>query len=316
MFQLVRLFDQPILEPIQTNTWESGAVLNPAAFFDGQVVHLYYRAVEGDNYSSIGYARFSPQGRLLYRHPVPVLFRETPEEAHGVEDPRMIALDGQFYLFYVAYSGTITKTGIAVTRDFIHFEKLGFVQVPVFDKDAFIFPLRFQNKILFVHRIDPDIQVAWFDSIQALVDFSEDQWRDYLDHLDQYTLMRPAFTWETMKIGGGVPPILCESGWILIYHGVEKLNQANDRVYRAGMALLDEHQPEKVLARLPYPVLQPERPWELVGDVNNVVFPTGAYVFENYLYVFYGCADKVIGLAKGRLSDALESFTDKTLHRF
>ncbi|MBP7462288.1 MAG: glycosidase [Candidatus Delongbacteria bacterium] len=312
MAQLERLFDRPVLEPIPAHRWESGAVLNPAAFFDGRQVHLYYRAVEGNNLSSIGYARFSPQGELLYRHPVPVLTRQTPEESQGVEDPRMICLDGNHYLFYVAYNGTITKTGIAVTRDFIHFEKLGFVQVPVFDKDAFIFPERFDGQIAYVHRIDPDIQLCRFDSIEALLAMTAEQWREYLDHLDRHTLMRPLFNWENMKIGGGVPPIRCESGWLLIYHGVEKLNQANDRIYRAGAALLDGDHPETVLARLAYPILEPERPWERIGDVNNVVFPTGAYSFEDNLFVFYGCADKVIGLAKGKFSDLMESFTRKS----
>lgn len=308
MFKLTRKYDKPVLEPIGEG-WESRAVLNPAAYFDGKQVHLYYRAVEGDNYSTIGYARFDPAGNLVYRHPEPVLKMELPEEAHGVEDPRIIQFEDTFYMFYTAYDGVNTKVGIAVTEDFVNFRKLGLIKLNAMDKDAFIFPERVNGKVVYVHRIDPDVQYAAFDSVEDLLEYSEEDWDKYISELDKHTVMKPELEWESMKIGGGVPPMKTDAGWLFLYHGVEKLNEKNDRIYRAGAILLDSEQPDKVIRRLPYPILEPEREWELIGDVNNVVFPTGAYVHEGNLYVYYGCADKVIGLAYGRLSQLLESFT-------
>jgi predicted GH43/DUF377 family glycosyl hydrolase len=69
---------------------------------------------------------------------------------------------------------------------------------------------------------------------------------------------------------------------------------------------LDEKNPLKVRARLPYPILEPDREYEQIGDVNMVVFPEGTAIFEDELQVYYGGADKVIGLAVGKLSHLID----------
>jgi predicted GH43/DUF377 family glycosyl hydrolase len=68
-------------------------------------------------------------------------------------------------------------------------------------------------------------------------------------------------------------------------------------VYSACAALLDLNDPRKELARLPYPLFVPEKEWELKGEVNNVCFPTGAVVFDDTLYIYYGAADERIATA-------------------
>jgi len=114
-------------------------------------------------------------------------------------------------------------------------------------------------------------------------------------------LMKPEQDWEELKIGSGPPPIKTKHGWLLIYHGVDK-----DLVYRTGAALLDLNNPVKVIARTKEPVLQPQEPYERIGDVNNVVFPTGACVIDEKLHVYYGGADKVCCLAVVELNALLQ----------
>jgi len=58
-----------------------------------------------------------------------------------------------------------------------------------------------------------------------------------------------------------------------------------------------------VIARSPHPILEPEMAYERIGDVNNVVFPQGAVIKDDILYVYYGAADKVCCLAITRLDD-------------
>jgi predicted GH43/DUF377 family glycosyl hydrolase len=53
-------------------------------------------------------------------------------------------------------------------------------------------------------------------------------------------------------------------------------------------------------------ILEPEEPWELEGDVPNVVFSTANPVVNGTVYVYYGGADRVIGLATCSLADLLE----------
>jgi hypothetical protein len=77
-------------------------------------------------------------------------------------------------------------------------------------------------------------------------------------------------------VGGGCPPIETEMGWLLIYHGVH--DTVNGYVYTACACLLDLDNPNKEIARLPYPLFGPELEWELKGVVNNVCFPTGTWI--------------------------------------
>jgi len=77
-------------------------------------------------------------------------------------------------------------------------------------------------------------------------------------------------------------------------------------VYFACAALLDINDPQIEIARLPYPLFKPELSWELNGEVNNVVFPTGTTLFEDTLYIYYGAADTRIAVASLSLSELIE----------
>jgi predicted GH43/DUF377 family glycosyl hydrolase len=114
-------------------------------------------------------------------------------------------------------------------------------------------------------------------------------------------LIKPEETWEALKIGAGVPPIMTEKGWLIIYHGVSE-----EHVYSAGAILLDLKEPTKILGRTRTPILSPEERYELKGDVNNVVFPTGACILDNMLFVYYGAADKMCCLATIELKEILD----------
>jgi predicted GH43/DUF377 family glycosyl hydrolase len=108
-------------------------------------------------------------------------------------------------------------------------------------------------------------------------------------------VLDPLYAHESSYIGSGCPPIETENGWLLIYHGVEETDKG--LVYSACAALLDLNDPSKELARLPKALFSPEYEWELQGEVNNVVFPTGTALFGNTLFIYYGAADTHIACA-------------------
>ena len=123
-----------------------------------------------------------------------------------------------------------------------------------------------------------------------------------MTNFEKHTLLlKPEQDWEALKVGAGPPPIKTKYGWLLIYHGVDK-----DRFYRAGAALLDLNEPSKVIGRTKTPILEPKEPYEKNGDVNNVVFPTGACIIDGKLFVYYGAADKVCCLASAELESLLD----------
>jgi predicted GH43/DUF377 family glycosyl hydrolase len=297
VFKLQR-HEEPILELKKANAWESQAVFNPAAIREGNHVHLIYRAVEGDNYSTLGYARLDRSGKVLDRWPEPILRREAPHEQRGVEDPRASKFDGRYYLVYSAYDGLTVRVCLASTADFKRVEKHGVIIPDVSDKDAMFFPEQVEGKLILMHRIEPNIQLAFFNDLEHLLHPEKDYWKKHLSALDQYTALRPRYWWEAKKIGGGPPPLRTEEGWVVIYHGVDE-----NSVYRVGAALLDLEHPLRAIARFPEPILEPERSFETTGDVPNVVFPTGTAMFGDELLIYYGGADKVIGLARRQLSE-------------
>ncbi|MBD3225980.1 MAG: glycosidase [Caldithrix sp.] len=297
-----------ILEPIAEHPWESRAVFNPGTVRDGRTVHMLYRAVEGDNFSTIGYARVNAKGEVIHRSSNPVIFQDLEMEKQGCEDPRIVPFNDTYYIFYTGFDGYCasksinTRIMMAETKDFSSYHKIGMIGPDVQDKDAMIFPETVKGKVVLIHRVVPNIQLAYFDDLQHMIHPEPQYWPAHLDRLHEHTLMFPEHFWESTKIGAGPPPIRTDAGWLLIYHGVDK-----DMVYRAGAVLLDEHNPSKLIARLPYPILEPITPYERKGDVDMVVFPEGIIQFDDELQIYYGAADKVIGMASVSLRKLLDA---------
>jgi predicted GH43/DUF377 family glycosyl hydrolase len=310
--------------------FENEGVLNPAAFREGDDVHLFYRAVSKGNYSSIGYCKLNGPLTVQTRLDTPLIFPQSSYEDCGTEDPRITKIDDLYYLTYTAYDGFNALAALATSTDLIHFEKRG-ILVPqltfhefkhlaetknsinskytryndlynkfsntggklfVWDKNVVFFPRRINAKLCFLHRIKPDIQIV---AVHDLSELTRNFWEDHLMHLSDNIALAPMHPHEVSYIGAGCPPVETEYGWLLIYHGV--YDTPKGYVYTACVALLDLENPGTEIARLPYPLFHPEFEWEVRGEVNNVCFPTGCVQFGEELYIYYGAADERIACA-------------------
>jgi predicted GH43/DUF377 family glycosyl hydrolase len=310
--------------------FENEGVLNPGAIEVNGIIHIFYRAVHKGNFSSIGHCRLFNPLSVLDRSETPVLIPQFEYESHGIEDPRIVKIEDLYYLTYTAYDGLNALGALAVSSDLIHFEKKG-IMVPqisydefkqltgskyeinkkyiryndnhgntehygkkilIWDKNVIFFPERINGKLYFLHRIKPEIQIA---RINEISDLTHEYWSDYLLHFDEHILLTSKYSHEVSYIGGGCPPIKTEKGWLLIYHSVH--DTLGGYVYSACAALLDLENPYIEVARLPYPLFSPDHKWELIGEVNNVCFPTGAIVQDEILYIYYGAADEQIACA-------------------
>ena len=323
-----------------TLDFENEGVLNPAAIKEGNFVHLFYRAVHEGNYSSIGYCLLNGPLQIEDRHYKPILVPEFDYELHGIEDPRIVKIEDIYYLTYTAFDGVNALGCLATSTDLVHFEKKGIIvpqityeefnklsnpdpsvdskyfrynqhngilekdgiEMLVWDKNVIFFPRKINNKFYFMHRIRPEIEIVV--AIDNLSDLTPEFWKNYFLNFSDFVLLSPKFDHEISYIGGGCPPIETEFGWLLIYHGVK--DSLKGYVYSACAALLDLENPQKEIARLPYPLFKPEYVWELKGEVNNVCFPTGAVVFDDLLYIYYGAADERIACASVSLSELLK----------
>lgn len=264
---------------------------------------------------------------------------ERNERTRGCEDARVTfvpALD-RFVMTYTAYGPIGPRIALAVSEDARTWQRIGlakFGYVPQYatdfdmypNKDAFLFPEPVRDPhgrlaLAMIHR--PDYNAVWWhpdgyhiqpagvdetrpgmwisytplDAVQA--DLSALQyWRDHR------LLAMPEQTWESLKIGGGTPPVRTPLGWLTIFHGVDgTLTSGTDHQqhvrYCAGALLLDGDDPLTVRYRSPLPILAPDTPDEQHGIVDNVVFPTGVDVRDGgRIDVYYGMADARIGVAR------------------
>jgi predicted GH43/DUF377 family glycosyl hydrolase len=326
-----------ILEPTKLD-FENQAVLNPAVIKEGKKIHIFYRAVKQGNYSSIGHAKLDGPLKVIERAKKPVIIPENPYEIHGVEDPRIVKIGNTYYMTYMAYDNKNVSTAYVVSKDLEKFTKKGEISsylsyaeikkyfkkldmpeeyfnfdlynksekdtadtVYVWGKDAVLFPKKINGKFAMLHRVLPNIHIAYFNDFK---DLTHEYWEDHFKNLSEFIILDKRHWFESRALGAGAPPIETKKGWLMIYHAIE--NAPEGRIYRAGAALLDKNNPCKVLGRLPNPLFSPKEEWETKGDVDYVVFPSGTAVFDKKLYIYYGAADKRIAAVSLDINELLD----------
>ncbi len=288
----VRSDKNPILKPIKQNKWEARSTFNPAAIYLDNKVHIVYRAVSENNISTLGYAVSKDGINIDYKAKEPIYKPREDFESSGCEDPRLTQIGNYIYMLYTAYNVTavprVALTKITV-KDFLennwNWSKPILISPPgISDKDACLFPEKINKKYYIVHRIESEIDMCTLDDLE---------FKGKNRYLEENNWMGPRKGWwDYRKVGAGPPPIKTKDGWILLYHGI-----AEDHSYSIGAVLLDLKNPLKILARTNEPIFKPEADYEKTGDVPNVVFPCGAVVKDNMIYLYYGGGDKVTGVA-------------------
>ncbi len=257
----------------------------------------------------------------------------------GVEDPRITylpALD-KWIMAYIVYGPVGPKSALAVSDDLLEWTRLGplqfeyepewatdFTMYP--NKDVAFFPTPVTApdgtpSYALIHRPMWDLGFIKEGEGEHLPTGINDTragiWISYIPvanvEKDIRALTRPAqhkpvalsqYDWESLKIGGGTPPIRIPEGWLLIHHGVsgvisdDPFTPQTGVRYAAGAMILDADDPRQVIARTPEPLLAPETEAEQHGTVGNVIFPTTSEVVDGRTFVFYGMADAHIGAAE------------------
>ncbi|MFH2051556.1 MAG: hypothetical protein ABIK96_03715 [bacterium] len=221
-----------------------------------------------------------------------------------VYDPRITMLDGE--LMVTTAVDTERGCRLAIWRaagsrdgDFAGLERLELIGFAG-DHDTrngVLFPVRQDGRYLLLERPNKKIHRDMPATGDAIVLSSSPDlvhWRT-----DGVVLKgRPHF-WDEL-IGSGPPPVLTEHGWLHLYHGVATHFQAAN-IYQVGAVLLDRDDPTRVLARTDENLLEPRELWELTGQVPSVVFPSGMFLAEGRVHLFYGAADTAVGYAVSSL---------------
>ena len=230
-----RYSGNPILEPIAEQPWESRGVFNAGVLCHNGQIHIFYRAIGNDNISRIGYAKTLDGFHIDERLPNPVFEPANETESMGVEDPRVTRFDDQLLMTYTAVREyghrqvhQAALTSIALS-DFVQQKwNWGPRRLPfpgIRNKDAVLFPKKIGDRYVMLHRVEPDLCIAYS--------------ADLVNWCDIKCVMRPSIEgWDDLKIGAAGTPIELNEGWLMLYHGVNM-----DRVYHLGVILLDKNNP-------------------------------------------------------------------------
>jgi len=300
-----RLFERHPGNPIISAhdlPYPAHAVFNAGAAKVGDEYLLLLRVEDKRGLSHLTVAR-SPDGVRTWKidekpsmMPCP---DEHPEEVYGIEDPRITYLEerGVWAVAYTSFSEGGPLVSLALTEDFKEFDRHGPV-LPPEDKDAALFPARIKGRWAMVHR---PVTVYPGTGAHIWISFSPDL-RHWGDHRILLPARRGAW-WDANKVGLSPPPLRTDEGWLMLYHGVR--TTASGVIYRLGLALLDLEDPLKVIARSDEWIFAPETHYELLGDVDKVVFPCGWIREGDEILLYYGGADTCVGLATAKLSDLL-----------
>ncbi|MGF1450286.1 MAG: glycosidase [Opitutales bacterium] len=276
----------------------------------------------------------------------PVFTPEMAGSVHGsVQDPRVVALDGLFYLSFAfrpyawashptgvgvpeshqvdfpGFSGNDadnqTRSGLAVSADLRTWRLHGWVTDPTIDdRNVILFPQKIGGRYAVLRRPSTFVGTQANHAAHPGIQLS---WSDdLLTWTDPEPLLAAELPWEDNRIGGSTPPIRTEQGWLVFYHGVQTLDaQVRHVCYRMGAVLLDLEDPTRVLARATQPLFEPQAYYERTGAyIPNVVFPTSALLREAdfdgatgdapYIWLYYGACDTCIGLACAPLKAVLD----------
>ena len=277
--------------------WESAGTFNPAVIVRQGKFVMLYRAQDKAGTSRLGYAE-SADGIHFERRAAPVLGPEAEYERDGgVEDPRLVQIGERFYLTYTGYNKKDAQLCLAESTDLVHWKRHG-VMVPAYKgnwnrgwtKSGAIIPEKIAGKYwMYWLGTAPD------RTDQMGLSSSTDLF-DWHEETETPVLPGRQGKFDSRVVEPGPPPVVTPQGIVLLYNG------ADDKlVYRTGIAVFDRRDPRRLLYRSDEPLFVPERVWEKVGQVPNVVFVEGmARKGTDWLF-YYGAADKYVGLATARL---------------
>jgi predicted GH43/DUF377 family glycosyl hydrolase len=304
-----RVSDTPILAP-QDNDWESAGTFNPAVIFvdeksgaagdQGGKFVMLYRAQDTAGTSRLGYAE-STNGIHFTRLSEPVLSPAADyEKDGGVEDPRLQKIDDLYYLTYTGYNKREAQLCLATSHDLLHWDRKGVI-LPAYKGNWNVSWTK--SGAIFPGKIDGKYWMYWLGTAADKTDQMGLSYSTDLLHWTEATntpvLPRRPGKFDSRVVEPGPPPFRTPDGIVLLYNG------ADDKlVYRTGVAIFDLADPRKLISRTDEPIFAPERSWEKVGQVPNVVFVEGmvnANSRRNEFLFYYGAADKYVGVARARL---------------
>lgn len=304
--------------------WEALHTFNPAAVVRNGKVYVLYRAEDdsgemqiGMHTSRLGLAE-SDDGLHFTRGPSPVLYPADDDQKErewegGCEDPRVVeSPDGTYVLTYTQWNRKITDAAIATSKDLVAWTKRGpaFAHASggkymrVFHKSAGIVS-RISGDRLIAAKINGKYWMYWGEGEVHLATSSDlIDWRPVEDAKGDpiVVLGKRAGHFDSSLPEVGPPPVLTRDGIVVLYNGKNGAEGGDPDLpagtYAAGESLFAANNPARLISRTAGPVFKPELPFEKSGQyAAGTTFTEGLVRFKGKFFLYYGCADSVVGVA-------------------
>ena len=247
------------------------------------------------------FAGFSPDGIHWEISDTPIEFKPGNTDMIDSDykyDPRVTWIEDRYWITWCnGYNGP--TIGIGYTFDFKTFYQCENAFLP-FNRNGVLLPQKFDGRFAMLSRPSDNGHTPFGD---IFISYSPDMkyWGEHRCVMKVTPFEGSA--WQCLKIGAGSVPFLTGEGWLMFYHGV--IRTCNGYRYAMGAALLDRDNPGKVLYRTRDYILGPAAPYELAGDVPNVVFPCAALNDGKRVAVYYGAADTCVCMAFGYIDEII-----------
>jgi predicted GH43/DUF377 family glycosyl hydrolase len=308
-------FNDPILQ--KSINWEAKDVYNPSAVVREGKVYLLYRAedtlkiVQGT--SRLGLA-VSDDGIHFKRQTKPVFFPDNDfmkkyEYPGGCEDPRLVETEsGNYILTYTAYDGKTARLCVASSPNLQNWKKEGLAfkaakYEDLWSKSGAIIGKQVGEKLI-ATKINGKYWMYWGDTNLFLA--SSDNLTDWKILEDETGKPKPILkpredNFDSWLVESGPAALIRKEGIFLIYNsankGFENKSKDSKNAYRAGQVIFDKNDPSKIIDRSKTFFFEPDKPYELEGQVNHVVFVEGLVHFKQKWFLYYGTADSKIAVA-------------------
>ncbi|MGK9368861.1 glycoside hydrolase family 130 protein [Melioribacter sp. Ez-97] len=233
------------------------------------------------------------------------------DEIYHIYDARITQIGEQYYIMFAMDMVSGCRLGLARTEDFNRYEFLGIVSKDD-SRNGVLFPEKINGKFLRFERPN-SVKLEGGPLTGNTIYLSESD--DLINWEYVEPVMSGRFHYWDENIGSGAPPVKTKEGWLHIYHGVAT-HFSSSNIYQAGVSLHELDNPAKIIARGSLNILEPREIYEMVGQVQNVCFPSGMIVekyedgfaaLDSKALIYYGAADTVVALAFTTIKELIDA---------
>ncbi|MBR6361482.1 MAG: glycoside hydrolase family 130 protein [Clostridia bacterium] len=233
---------------------------------------------------------------------------ENPE-IKRIYDPRLTVIDDEIFICFACDTYHGLMGGVGRLHNFSEIEILSLL--PPDNRNLALFPEKVNGNYVLLERPMP-VYSRGKDRFDMWVCESPD-----LINWGSHRLIMGVedVAFADNKIGPAAPPVRTEKGWLTLFHAVE-IDPARgkngwedkwQKIYRAGIMLLDLENPGKIIGYCADPLIVCDRDYELEnGFRKDVIFPGGMILEDSgEVKIYYGASDTVECLATADVNDLI-----------